>query len=307
MQASLLRAFTFTFFVSAMWSLLAVVARRDLRQGPLGYGILNGSLGVGAVLAATILGRIRRRFPADRIIAASTLYYAVTLLVLAFVRSPAIIIATLLVAGFCWTSTMATLNTSVQMAVPAWVQARALGTYLMTFQGGLALGSVVWGFIAEHSSTPTALSCSAAGLLLTLPFVHRFKILHGPLPDHTPYQWKRPAPQLADDSDATAGPVRVSIEYRIPVDRYAAFTHAIHELRKVRLRDGAIRWGIYRDAIHPEHLNETFVMESWLDYLRSRERVTAADAAIRDRVYALHQDTDPPRISHQIYAHEVTE
>jgi hypothetical protein len=43
---------------------------------------------------------------------------------------------------------MATLNTSVQLSVPAWVQARALGTYLMTFQGGMALGSIVWGFVA---------------------------------------------------------------------------------------------------------------------------------------------------------------
>jgi predicted MFS family arabinose efflux permease len=307
LQSSLLRAFTFTFFVSAIWSLLAVVARRDLRQGPLGYGILNGSLGVGAVIAATVLGRVRRRFSADKIIAASTIYNAGTLLVLAYVRSPFIIVPTLVVGGFCWTSTMATLNTSVQLAVPAWVQARALGTYLMTFQGGLALGSIVWGFVAEHSTTPTALASAAVGLLVTLPLVHRFKILQGPVPDHTPYQWKRPAPQLADDSDATAGPVRVSIEYKIPVESYAAFTHAIHELRGVRLRDGAIRWGIYRDAINPENLNETFVMESWLDYLRSRERVTAADAAIRDRVYALHKADGPPRISHQIYAHEVAE
>ena len=41
------------FFISAIWSPLAVVARRDLKQGPLGYGILNGSLGVGAAIAAT--------------------------------------------------------------------------------------------------------------------------------------------------------------------------------------------------------------------------------------------------------------
>src|SRR6195952_1234870 len=45
LPASLIRAFTFTFFVSAIWSLLAVVAARDLRQGAFGYGILNGALG----------------------------------------------------------------------------------------------------------------------------------------------------------------------------------------------------------------------------------------------------------------------
>jgi MFS family permease len=306
LQSSLLRAFTFTFFVSAVWSLLAVVANRDLHQGALGYGILNGSLGFGAVIAATVLGRIRRAVGADKIIASATIYQAFTLGVLGYVRSPAIIIATLVVAGFAWTSTMATLNTSVQLAVPAWVQARALGTYLMTFQGGLALGSITWGFVAEHASTPVALYAAGAGLLVTLPLVHRFKILQGPVPDHTPYQWKNPAPQLAADSDATVGPVRISVEYCVPVEHYAEFTRAIHELRGVRLRDGAIRWGIYRDAVNPEHLNETFVMESWLDYLRSRERVTAEDAAIRDRVYALHHGDERPKVSHQIYAREET-
>ncbi len=305
LQASLVRAFTFTFFVSAVWSLLAVVANRDLHQGALGYGILNGSLGFGAVIAATVLGQVRRRFGADRIIATATVYMALTLLVLARVRSPAVIIVTLIAAGFAWTSTMATLNTSVQLAVPAWVQARALGTYLMTFQGGLALGSITWGFVAEHTSTPVALVSASIGLLVTLPFVHRFKILQGPLPDHTPYQWKHPAPQLAGDSGPDAGPVRVSVEYVIPAEKYAEFTKAIHELRGVRLRDGAIRWGIYRDAVDPEQLNETFVMESWLDYLRSRERMTASDVVIRERVYAMHKGAERPKVSYQIYAREI--
>jgi hypothetical protein len=147
--------------------------------------------------------------------------------------------------------------------------------------------------------------------LLTLPLVYRFHILQGPVQDFTPYQYRRPAPELVAvggvDADQTEGPVRVSIEYRIPIEEYALFTRCIHELRGVRLRDGAVRWGIYRDADDPTHLNETFVMESWLDYLRSRERMTAADAEIRDHVYALHQSEDrkPPKVTHQIYAREV--
>jgi hypothetical protein len=99
--------------------------------------------------------------------------------------------------------------------------------------------------------------------------------------------------------------VRVSVDYRDPAENYAEFTHAIHKLRGVRLRDGAIRWGIYRDAIDPEHLNETFIMESWLDYLRSRERITAADELIRAQVRALHKHDDPPRTTYQIYAREI--
>jgi Transmembrane secretion effector len=101
--------------------------------------------------------------------------------------------------------------------------------------------------------------------------------------------------------------VRISIDYRIAAEDYAEFTHAIHQLRGVRLRDGAIRWGIYRDAVDSEHLNETFVMESWLDYLRSRERITTADEEIRARVRALHQGEDSPKVSYQIYAREISD
>jgi Transmembrane secretion effector len=227
------------------------------------------------------------------------------LLVLAFVRSPSIIIATLLFSGAAWTSTMSTINVSVQLAVPAWVQARALGTYMMTFQGGMVFGSILWGAIAEHTSTPIALATAAGGLLVTFPFVRRFHILQGPLPDLTPHKWKHPAPQLAFETEPTDGPVRISIEYRVPTANYAEFTLAIHQLRSVRLRDGAIRWGIYRDALDPEHLNETFLMESWLDYLRSRERITAADELIRARVRALHQADIPPKTTYQIYAKEI--
>ena len=108
LKAALIRAFIFTIFVSAVWSLLAVVAARDLHQGALGYGILNGSMGLGAVVGATSLPHVRRKFSADSIIAVSTGVFIGTLLVLAFIRYPLVIIPVLLVAGFAWTSTMST-------------------------------------------------------------------------------------------------------------------------------------------------------------------------------------------------------
>ena len=306
LQAPLLRAFLFTFFVSAVWSLLAVVARQDLHQGALGYGILNGSLGVGAIVGATTLHRIRRRIPADTLLAFTSIYYVAALLILAFIKIPSVVILSLVVAGFCWTCTMSTLNVAVQLSVPNWVQARALGTYLMTFQGGLALGSVLWGAIAERASTKTSLICAAIGMAATLPVSLRTHIAQGEGPDLSPYRWKRPLPELAMPPDPEDGPVRISVEYHIPPENYAAFTNAVHKLEGVRLRDGAIRWGIYRDAANPQHMNETFVMESWLDYLRSRERMTAADQKIRERVWALHTAPDPPQISHQVFVREIT-
>ena len=304
LRGSLTRAFGFTFFVSAVWSLLALVAKRDLHQGAMGYGILNGSLGVGAVIAATLLARLRQRVDANTLLAATSVYYVAALVGLALVHYPPAVIVILLGAGFAWTSSMSTLNVSVQLAAPSWVAARALGLYLMVFQGGMALGSVVWGVVAERTSVSTALLSAAVCMTASLPFLLRIPILKGVLPDLTPYTFKRPVPTFPATPDPEDGPVRISIDYRVNPGNLPAFTAAIYQLKGVRLRDGAIRWAIYRDANDAEHMNETFIMESWLEYLRSRERTTAADQVCRERVWALHTGPEPPRVSHQVWLKE---
>ena len=48
-------------------------------------------------------------------------------------------------------------------------------------------------------------------------------------------------------------------------------------------------------------------MESWLDYLRSRERMTTADAELLQTVRAIHKGEDLPVVTHQVYAKEIEE
>jgi MFS family permease len=304
LRAILFRAFLFTVFVSAVWALLAVVAQQDLHQGAMGYGILNGCIGLGAVIGAASLPKTRRILPADTIIAVSSGVFVGTLLILSFVRSVPLIVLSLIAGGFAWTSTTSTLNVGVQLSVPAWVQARSLGLYQMIFQGGMALGSAVWGMVAEHFSTSRSLLCAAIGLAITLPFSRRFHVLHGKLPDLRPFALNRPGPAVAIEPRPEDGPVLINIQYCIREADYADFTRAIHRMRDVRMRDGAIRWGVYQDTADPRHVLETFVVESWVEYLRQRERLTTSDRAIRDRVLAFHQG-DPPKASHMIYVREV--
>jgi MFS family permease len=304
LQAILVRAFLFATFASSVWALLAVVAQQALHQGAIGYGVLNGCMGLGAVLGATSLPRVRRSLPSDRIVIFSGLAFVFTLLIMAFVRSVPIIVLGLIAAGFAWTSTTSTLNVSVQLSAPAWVQARALGAYQTIFFGGMALGSAVWGFIAEHAGTPHALVAAAIGFLVSMPLTSRFHLLQGEPPDLTPFNPNRPPLQLALDPQPADGPVLVMIEYRIDDRDYDAFTHAIHALRFVRLRDGAIRWGIYRDAAAPDRMVETFVVESWLEFLRERERMTSSDRVTRDHVRSFHRGDDPPTATYMVYARE---
>ncbi len=168
----------------------------------------------------------------------------------------------------------------------------------------MALGSVIWGFVAEHVSTPVSLASAAIGLLITIPLSSRLHVLRGQQPDLSPFRSKLLPPQLALEPEMTDGPVRILIDYLVDPEDYNPFVQAIHKLKDIRLRDGAIRWGIFQDADNPRHLNETFVMESWIDYLRQRERFTASDRIIRDRVVSFHRDKEPPNVTHTLYAKE---
>ena len=311
LQNAFVRTLFFTFFVSSVWALLAVVARRDLHRGALagalGYGILNGALGLGAVIGATSLPRVRRLFSADVIIFSSTVIFSATIAVLALVPYAWAIIPMLIAGGFAWTSTMSTLNLAVQVSAPGWVQARALGAYQTVFAGGMAVGSVVWGIVAEHSTTPKALMCASIGLAVTLPFSLRFHILRGEQPDLSPHKYGQPAPDLGLEGDETQGPIRVSIRFIVDPGDHDAFIRTMYRLRDVRLRDGAIRWGVYQDLSDPRHLDETFITESWLEYLRQRERFTASDRAIRDQVWSFHRGKEQPVATYMLYAKETTD
>jgi MFS family permease len=304
LRATFVRTFTFAGFASAVWALLAVVARQDLRQGAMAYGILNGCLGAGAVVGASFLPRLRQHLSANMIVAGSSAVFAGTLATLGLARSVALIVVSLLAAGFAWTSALSTLNVTVQISTPPWVQARALGTYQMIFWGGVASGSAFWGFLAEHISTPAALLVASASALVSIPLVRRFRLLEETPPDLSPYRLNRAAPQLVIEPRPEDGPVLVTIEYQIRQQDYTAFTSAIHKVRDMRMRNGAIRWGVFQDAQQPDRIVETFVVDSWINFLRQRERYSAPDRSLRDHAWSFHQGEFPPAVSYMLYARE---
>jgi MFS family permease len=303
-RSILVRAFLQTFCVSAMWALLAVVARDELHHGALGYGILNGCIGLGAVMAAIWLPRARARCSANTIVSAAAIVFSITLLVMAWVHHWLPLVLVLIAGGMAWTSTASSLNISVQLSVPAWVQARSLGMYQMIFQGGLAIGSAFWGGLAERIGTSWALSLAAATLGASLPFARRFSLTSGTGLDHSPGRLAkaltRAAPQIVIEPNPEDGPVLVTVTFRINPERAGEFIQAAHELGRVRRRDGAVRWALFRDPFDPARFMETYVVESWLERQRQLERFTVADHAIRNRVFGLHVDAAPPVVSRMI-------
>jgi quinol monooxygenase YgiN len=96
--------------------------------------------------------------------------------------------------------------------------------------------------------------------------------------------------------DAEDGPVMVTVEYQIDPARAAEFAEVMQRTRRARLRQGALSWGLFRDAAQPGRVIEYFVDENWVEHLRRLERFSAFDAELRERRLALHLGDEPPRV-----------
>jgi hypothetical protein len=95
--------------------------------------------------------------------------------------------------------------------------------------------------------------------------------------------------------------VLVTVEYEIDPGDGEAFARAMRAIGEIRLRDGALRWGIWADSARPGRYLESFVVESWLAHLRQHERVTAADRAVQAIARAFHRGAEPPRVTHFVH------
>jgi MFS family permease len=298
LRATLVRTMGFIIFATAYWALLPLVARQQMAGGPQLYGLLLGAIGAGALVGAFVLPVIRARLGASRLIALGTAGTALALLLFGLARRPAVGFAASALAGLSWITVLATLNVSAQRAVPEWVRGRGLAVYATVMFGAVTIGSLLWGQMASLSSLSTALFVAAAGLLLTIPLLRRWKLQTGTGPDLTPsMHW--PEPVLCDDIDFDRGPVLVTVEYKIAPSDREEFLVAIRRVGAERRRDGAYEWGVFEDAADMDHWIETFLVDSWLEHLRQHERVTKADRAREDAVRRF-QAAGEPKITHFI-------
>jgi MFS family permease len=301
LRATIFRAIGFFLFASAYWALLPTLARTQLHGGPTLYGVLLGAIGAGAVAGAFVLPKIRAHSGANRLIMLAEAAGAAALLLYAFAQQPLLAVLASLLAGVSWIAVLATLNVSAQVALPDWVRARGLAVYVTVFFGTMSAGSALWGLVAARFGLPAALSAAAAGSVIALFATRRWKLHTGPAADLTPsMHW--PEPVLAGPVPQDAGPVLVTVEYRVaPADRHEFLT-ALAPLAHERRRDGAYDWRVFSDVAHPERIIETFLLDSWLEHLRQHQRVTNADRVMQDRLARLTRE--PPRVTHYVAAQQ---
>ncbi len=292
LRATMIRGAAFFLFASAYWALLPLIARDRVAGGPDLYGFLLGMIGAGAVGGAFALPWLKAHLGSEPLVELASAGTALSMAAFGLAREPAGALLASVIAGVCWIAVLANLYVSAQVALPEWVRGRGLSIFATIMFGSLSLGSALWGEVAGWAGIAVALFAAAAGLLLPIPFLRRWKLLTAAGIDLTPsMHW--PEPMIISEVEHDRGPVLVTVEYRInPKDR-EAFHTALEMLARERRRDGAYAWGIFEDAALAGRMVETFMFESWLEHLRQHERVTNADRLLQDAVHRFHCEGEP--------------
>jgi hypothetical protein len=252
------------------------------------------------VACVLLLPLFRNRFGVERLATAAALGFALSQLALSeFPAIPACAVS-LVVAGGTWLVLLSTLTAAAQMSIPSWVRARGLAIHMLVLFGGLATGSAAWGAIAGALGVRRSFGLAALAIAFGRAASWRSVLTEGAGLDLAPApRW--PDPEIVRSFAPDRGPALVTVEYEIDPADAERFASAMRALRSIRLRDGAIRWGLWDDLAQAGRFLESFVVESWLEHLRQHERITAADRAVQAIAHAFHRGSEPPKVRHFIH------
>jgi hypothetical protein len=168
-------------------------------------------------------------------------------------------------------------------------------------QSSLALGSVLWGWLASSEGTRIALAVSAGTMLALLALSYRIRVRMGDEAD-VALGLQPPELAIAVEPLPNDGPVLIQVEYQVSPDNREAFLSAMQMIEPTRRRNGASDWRVFRDLGEDGRFVERFIITSWAEYVRLRARMTVADRQIHERVGQFQQPGVEIRISRLIGA-----
>jgi MFS family permease len=242
----------------------------------------------------------RARWSTEAVVSMAVAILGATIVAIAKVHNLPGLMLVMLVSGGAWIIFISLANAVVQSLAPDWVRARVLAIFMLGTQGALAAGSAWWGTIGSRASVDAALLWAGLGTIATtaLGFVAK-------LPDSTadvsPWNhWRVPAIVQDLAPGLEQGPVLVTVEYRVDAQNAKPFLLAMQKYGRVRRRDGASRWGVFRDLEHADVYLETFLVTSWAEHLRQHERLTRGDSELEQRIRS-HARSEPI-VRHLIHA-----
>jgi len=294
----LVRTGAVLFLSSALFALLPTVAR-SVSESAIGYGLLLGCFGAGAIAGGLVMHAARARWSTEVIVSIGAVILGLVIVATSGLHRLSTLAPVMLIGGAAWVIFISLINALVQNLAPDWVRARVLAIFILVYQGSFALGSAVWGALAQRAGIRVALVSAGVGMLGSVVFV-LFARLPASTADLSPWNhWRMPVLVKELGADVHQGPVLVTVEYAVIREHEAEFVEAIHQYARIRRRDGAYRWGIFRDTEVANQYLETFQVYSWAEHLRQHERQTQSDRELEQRLQSYV--AGGPKVRHLLY------
>ncbi len=286
-RAIMLRTFAFTATGSASVALAPLVARELLGGNAGSFGVLMGAGGVGAVIGAMLVSRVRERLSSESTVRIAAVLTAIALAVIGLSRSLPLSCLAMALSSAANMLAIALLNVSVQTVVPRWVTARALSLFSAAITGGIVIGAWGWGTVASTWGLPNAFFGSAAAIALTplLGYIVRLRAGDETSAEMAPIETE---PDVALALTLRSGPVTIELDYQVDPDSARDFYEVMRQMQGARLRRGAFNWTLSRDIADPARWTERYQCPTWADYLRQRSRYTQADRDLQAQADAFH-------------------
>ena len=172
-RSVLIRTAAFSVGASSLLALLPVICQP---HGAQGYGFLLTCFGLGALAGAAVLPRFRVQYSVDGLVIGATVIFALMTFAAGQVHIFEWLCLVLFTAGAAWIGILACFNVVAQTMCPSWMRARALSMYLLVLQGGMAIGSALWGAVAARQGVPAALAWSALAMMVGLFTIRRHRL-----------------------------------------------------------------------------------------------------------------------------------
>src|SRR5215469_9213051 len=299
----IVRAGLFTLCSSALLSLLPLLARHVIGLDSTGFGLLLGSFGTGAIIGGfAILPKLRPRVSIESLITGSIGLLAVVIFAMGYIRDFGILCIVMGAGGVAYITIFSQLYTIGMKSAPKWIGARVLAVYLLILNGGLAVGSVIWGIIANTIGIPITLSIASLALAATIITRKRYSTTLVDDLDFTPAgsdHWSLP-PQLSIEPANSEGQALVTIDYKIDPKLSEEFEEMVLELGTILKSEGMVYWKLFQDPADIGHYLEIRIADTWTDHMRQHERVTKNVKLLEDRIRALVKECPTPIVSHYI-------
>ena len=299
----IVRAGLFTLCSSALLSLLPLLAKHQLGVGSMGFGLLLGSFGMGAIVCGiVILPRLRSKASVESLITGSIVLLAIVTFTMGYVQDFVILCIMMGLGGAAYITIISKFYTIGIKSAPKWIGARVLAVYLLVLNGGLVVGSVIWGTVANVFGIPMTLLVASLALGVTVIAKKRYSSTLLDELDFTPASdhWSLPPQSLADPLQ-NENQALITIEYnKISPKLSVEFEQSVHELGRLLKSEGMAYWELFQDPTDIGHYIEIRIADTWTDHIRQHEYVTKNVQIMENRIRELIKDCPQPIISHYV-------